>query len=344
LSLHENYQDVLHQMGQFGIELRDRDLPLTIDHPKKKTCGKGGKAWYWLRTFTLDSGRSYIVGAFGSYKTGGRQKVEVDWAPLSDAERARRAQERSAAQERAEQARREEVALAALSARDLWNRGAPTGRSAYLEAKGVEAEACRYLRDGSILVPLIRYDFERDQALRGVQRIFGAPRYDRDTGEPLPGKTFTKGFDKPGCAVRLGAVVAGAPVLLCEGYATGLTLRMAVARRWPVYVGLDGGNLLQVAYIVRSLHVESPLLLCADDDWRTTDHAGDPDNVGRRYADEVRRRVDDVHVIYPVFGPNRGDKDTDFNDLHARAGLATVRAQLLRALAFLRPDEDDEAA
>lgn len=67
MSLHENYQDVVHQMGQFGIELRDKDLPLEIDRERKKTCGKGGKAWYWLRTFTLDSGRSYIVGAFGSY-------------------------------------------------------------------------------------------------------------------------------------------------------------------------------------------------------------------------------------------------------------------------------------
>lgn len=338
MSLHENYHDVLHQMALFGIELRDKDLPLEIDRERKKTCGKGGKAWYWLRTFTLDSGRSYIVGAFGSYKTGERQKVEVQWAPLTDAERARRAAERQAAEEAAAEARRKEVELAALDARGLWARGAATGHSPYLQRKGVEGEACRYLADGSILVPLIRYDFEREQALRGVQRIFGGPRKHWRTGDDLPQKTFTKGFDKPGCAVRLGVVEQGAPVLLCEGYATGLTLRMASDRRVAAYVGLDGGNLLQVAYIVRSLHEDSPILLCADDDWQTRNHAVELDNVGRRYADEVARRVTDVHVIYPVFGAERGPKETDFNDLHARAGLAAVSAQLLRALAILRPD------
>lgn len=338
MSVHENYQDVLHQMEQFGIELRKQDTPLAIDAAKRKTCGKGGKAWYWLRTFTLDNGRSYIVGTFGSYKSGERQKVEVDWAPLSEAERQRRVRERQAAQEAANKARREETELAALSARDLWARGATTGSSQYLERKGVEAEACRFLRDGSILVPLVRYDLPRESALRGVQRIYGGPRVDWRTGEKLPEKSFTKGFDKPGAAVRLGRVDPGDPVLLCEGYATGLSVRMAIGRRFATYVGLDGGNLLQVAYIVRSVHQDSPILLCADDDWRTRNHAGELDNVGRRYADEVARRVTDLHVIYPVFGPNRAEKATDFNDLHACAGLAAVRLQVERALAVLRPD------
>ena len=39
----DNYQQVLLQMQEFGIEFRDKDLPLELDTPKSKTCGKGGK-------------------------------------------------------------------------------------------------------------------------------------------------------------------------------------------------------------------------------------------------------------------------------------------------------------
>ena len=53
-------------MESFGVVFRPGDLPLKVDHPKRKGCGKGGKWWYWLRSFTLKTGRSYIVGVFGS--------------------------------------------------------------------------------------------------------------------------------------------------------------------------------------------------------------------------------------------------------------------------------------
>jgi hypothetical protein len=58
----------------------------------------------------------------------------------------------------------------------------------------------------------------------------------------------------------------------------------------------------------------------------------------------VRYRKFDAAYMRYVFGADRREKDTDFNDLHARAGLAAVRAQLMRALSWLAPDEFRRAA
>jgi putative DNA primase/helicase len=321
--MHANYHEVVHQMESFGVQFRDgRDLPLRIDAPRRVTYGRGGKWWYWLRTFRPNAGGDYIVGRFGSYKTGQSVKVEVDWRPLSEAEREQLRAERAAAEARAREAREREARLAAMSAAELWREAGAQGHSAYLERKQVRAEGCRYLRDGSIVVPLLRYDLPRDQALMGVQRIWGDGR-----------KRFTAGFAKTGCALRLGRVEDAGPVLVCEGYATALTLRMASER--PVFMALDAYNLAPVLAIVRALHPDNPVLVCADDDWRTRNVEGQLENVGVLRAWAAVRQVERCHVTRPVFIGPRGPKDTDFNDLHCREGLDEVRAQLAPALEVL---------
>jgi putative DNA primase/helicase len=202
------------------------------------------------------------------------------------------------------------------------------GESEYLQRKGVDAEACRYLADGSIVVPLLRYDEPRETALKALQRIWPDGR-----------KRFTRGFEKPGTCLRLGHVVVGERILVCEGYATGLTLRMAVDRRLPVVVALDAGNLQPVAELLRRLHPEARLLICADDDWQT---AGNP---GRDKALKAARAVGQCDYVYPVFRRgNRAPKDTDFNDLHTREGLQCVRRQLRHVLPILASEALNVAA
>lgn len=323
----DNYESVLHQMREFGIEFRKTgDLPLQVDRGKSKTCGKGGKFWYSLHTFRPDNGGCFIVGRFGSYKTGESQKIEIDWKPIIDAERARRAAVDAAARAAADAVRQAEADLAAMGAADLWRRASKTGESPYLQRKGVLPEACRYLPGGELVVPLLRYDWAREHALCGVQRI-----------KPNGLKLFNKGFIKGGCAVRLGDAPAGQIILICEGYATGLTLRMATQQALTVYVALDAGNLLHVVPLVRDLHPECRLLICADDDYRTRDHAGVLTNPGRTAARKAARSVASCDFLYPVFPlVGRGPKDTDFNDLHKLAGLPAVTHQLATVLAALR--------
>jgi putative DNA primase/helicase len=325
----DNYASVVHQMEAFGVEFTSRDLPLQVPTPKRKTCGVKGKWWYWLQLFRRRDDREYIVGKFGCYKHGGSEcKVEVDWAPLSDQERERFAAERKAAEERSRALKAEAAELAALGAADLWRKASRTGQSPYLDRKGVQPEACRFLWDGSIVIPLLRYDRPRAEALRAVQRIYPGPRKDSRTGEELPQKTFTKDFAKTGCALRLGQVDDSTDlVLVCEGYATGLSLRMATDRQVPVYVALDAYNLGFVVEILRELHPQAHLLICADDDWKSADHEGP--NPGRRAAKASAKTTERCDILWPVFEPStRQEKDTDFNDLHLREGLKAVSTQL----------------
>jgi len=223
-------------------------------------------------------------------------------------------------------ARVAEAELAALSATDLWRRASKQGSSPYLARKGVLGEACRYLPGGELLVPLLRYDWPRDQALRGVQRI-----------KPDGGKMFTPGFAKAGCAVRLGDAVDGFIILICEGYATGLTLRMATQYTLAVYVALDAGNLQHVVPLVRSMHPTCRILICADDDYRTRDHAGALNNPGRAAALKVAKTVVGCDLLWPIFPmAGRGPKDTDFNDLHHAHGLEVVTRQISSVLRAIR--------
>jgi putative DNA primase/helicase len=315
----DNYASVVHQMEAFGVQFKANDLPLTIPTPRRKTCGVKGKWWYWLQLFRTHSGAEYVVGKFGTYKHGGsEQKVDVDFKPLSEDEKARFRAEQDAARERSRQAKAQAASVAALGAGELWTRAARTGHSPYLERKGVVGEACRYLPDGTLVVPLLRYDAPRCDRLRAVQRI-----------QPDGFKLFTAGFAKTGCAVRLGNVDADTPlVLVCEGYATGLSIRMATDRQVPVYVALDAYNLVFVVEILRKVHPAARLLICADDDWKTQDHDGP--NPGRNKAKLAAKTTERCDLVWPVFNPaTRQDGDTDYNDLHQREGLQVVAQQLL---------------
>lgn len=344
----ENYEDVVRQMRAYGVVL-DRDLPLVVPTVKRRTCGPKKKCWYYTQEFRRADGRRFIVGAFGSYSPkvaqqlglpGGHVKIEVDWKGLSQEEAARMKEEREAAAAAAARAKAEAAALAAMSAWEVWARMAPQGQSPYLQRKGVQAESCRFvprtmwlarsdprepafvLPVGTIVLPLIRYDFAREEALRGLQFV-----------KPDGFKIFTEGFGKTGCAIRLGTVdVSTRVVLVCEGYATGLSIRMATSHRWPVYVALDAYNLAAVITILRKLHPQQHLLICADDDWKSKDHEGT--NPGRRKAWKVAKATSGCDIVWPVFDAStRQEKDTDFNDLHHRQGLEAVERQLLRALA-----------
>lgn len=308
--------DVVGQMLAAGLE----QPPLPLDTSGKvRRFGPKKTQWYCLREMRTQGGTWVVVGSFGNWRGQESHKVDVDWKGISAEERAELEQRRQAQADADAAARRVAAAQAAMNAHELWASAQRIGSSAYLTRKGVDAEGCRFLADGSIVVPLVRYDEPRETALKALQRIW-----------PDGQKRFTKGFEKPGTCLRLGHVVVGERILVCEGYATGLTLRMAVDRRLPVVVALDAGNLLPVAELLRRLYPQSRLLICADDDWQTK---GNP---GRDKALKTARAVGRCDFVYPIFRrANRGMKDTDFNDLHVSEGLQCVRRQLRHVLPVL---------
>lgn len=308
--------DVIGQMLAVGLEAPPAPLDLT---GRVRRWGPKKAFWYKLTEQRTNGGTYVVVGAFGNWKGQERHRVAVDWRGISQEERDE-LQARRQAQAQADAAKRKRAAdLAAMTAAQVWSQAERTGSSAYLARKGVQPEACRFLPDGALVVPLLRYDEPREAALKAVQII-----------QPDGTKRFTRGFAKTGCSVRLGHAAVGDPVLVCEGYATGLSLRMGVAQRFAVFVALDAGNLLPVVELVRQLYPRNPILVCADDDWRT---AGNP---GRAKAWEAARAVARCMVTYPIFRPGtRGPKDTDFNDLHLREGLHMLQRQLRMVLPVL---------
>lgn len=308
--------DVVQQMLMSGLDMPPTPL---LTHGRVVRFGPKKTQWYRLREERTHAGTHVVLGSFGNWRGQQSHRVEVDWKGITDAERAELQQRRQAQADAAAAERALLAAQASMTAGELWASASRTGHSTYLQRKGVDAEGCRYLRDGSIVLPLLRYDEPREQALKALQRIW-----------PDGTKRFTRGFQKPGVCLRLGHVLVGEPMLVCEGYATGLTLRMAVERRLPVVVALDAGNLLPVAELLRTLYPGSRLLICADDDFMTV---GNP---GREKAHKAAKAVPECVYTWPVFPPGRrGPKDTDFNDLHATAGLAAVRRQLRHVLPLL---------
>lgn len=343
----DNFDEVLHQLDDLlaaeGLTWKHGERDRVAVDAGRKNFGKGSKCWYRLHTFApRNSTRRIVVGAYGSWKTGKTFKVEWNREGLSqdalEAYRLQREQAREQAQREAEEA----AAAAAMSAGELWGRAVREGHSAYMERKGVEPEACRFLAEkmvlgrrdpndkpiylpaGTLVLPLLRYDLPRDEALRGLQFI-----------KPDGGKVYTEGFAKSGCSLRLGDVDEQAGIILvCEGYATGLSIRQATDRRVPVFVALDAYNLQWVVEIVRALYPLAHMLICADDDWKTKDHEGP--NPGRLKAWRAARATEDCDMVWPVFEPStRQAKDTDYNDLHVREGLDEVASQLGHVLEMI---------
>lgn len=281
--------------------------------------------WRGFKPGAVGIGTLVKLAMDGGYRFEAGSSTPPDAADL-----ARRRAERDA-QAQAEAARRERERLdAECVALVQWRDAQRTGRSDYALRKGLERpESCRFTPAGWLLVPAIRYDLPREQSLKGLQVI-----------RPDGSKRFTTGMAKAGAACRLGLAEARAPVLLCEGYATGMTLRMATDRKVAVYVAFDAGNLPRVAEIVHAAHPDSPLVLCADDDWQTLDSGGRPLNPGRVQAslarDAVQERGGHALLAVPVFRPDRAPGSTDFNDLHQAEGLDAVREQLALALEVAR--------
>ena len=270
----------------------------------------------------------YTVGTLIKLaKDGGYRFAAGDVPQVENAELARRRAERAARTER-ELATRQAQAVAAMqTAKADWHSAMREGSSAYAARKGIDApESCRFIpsgQGGGLVIPMVRYDLNRTVALKGLQVI-------RDDGS----KKFTFGMEKPGTACRLGLPVVGAPVFVCEGYATGMTIRMALGRRCPVFVAFDAYNLPVVTEAVALALPGSPIVICADDDWKTA-IKGISNNVGRIQAQVAMENAMDTGTrlvvrTFPVFRKEtvRGDKDSDFNDLHRLEGLGEVADQL----------------
>lgn len=276
----------------------------------------------------------YTIGTLIKLAKDGGYTFDANEQPqVSAQELARRRLEHATRVARDTAARAVQESNAEQKAVVAWRNALREGTSSYAVRKGIDApESCRFLpaaQGGGLVIPMLRYDLPREQALKGVQTIFDNPR------DPAKTKLFTYGMAKTGASCRLGLAVVGEPVFVCEGYATGMTIRMALARRYPVFVAFDAHSLPPVVDAIHRALPGSPIVICADDDYTRKSREGLVDNVGRIQAQVAMDSVMDagarlVTRTYPVFRKEtpRTAKDSDFNDLHRLEGLAEVSSQL----------------
>ncbi len=182
----------------------------------------------------------------------------------------------------------------------------------YTVRKGIQTHGAR-LQDDRLVLPMR----DADGTIHSLQFI-GAD------GE----KRYLTGGRKAGCYFDIGQPEG----VLCvaEGFATGASIHEATG--YAVAVAFDAGNLAAVAKALRRKHPELRLIVCADDDRLT---AGNP---GFSKATEAALATDALLAV-PVFGADRREKDTDFNDLHQCAGLDAVRRCIEDARNPGQPDD-----
>lgn len=177
----------------------------------------------------------------------------------------------------------------------------------YVVQKCIQPLGVRVLNE-TIIVPVMV-----DNALSSLQFI-----------EPNGAKRMKSGGDATGGYCDIGERLYDATIIvICEGWATGCSLHEATGYR--VRMAFNSGNLMAVAKATRKAFPNARIILAADDDYRNTT------NTGITSATAAANAVGGVMVV-PQFGDGRGEKDTDFNDLHQKEGIETVLHQIDSAM------------
>lgn len=262
------------------------------------------------------SGKVGIGSLFAEAKAAGFE-FSADEIEVSPEVLVARQKKREQEEARAEANRKKAADAAAKRAESQWRMASSDGVSPYLERKQVNAESCRFLADGAIIIPMIRYD-ANPRCMVGKQQI-----------NADGSKKFSSGMIKQGAMCRLGDEPQNGDVIfVVEGYATGGSVRAALEFKFSVFICFDAGMLMPGVEILRKLYPDSRLIICADDDYLTG-------NVGFAKANAAAIEFG-ASVFLPTFSvERRASKSddalpllTDCNDLHVAEGLSALSSQL----------------
>jgi len=305
---------------QFREAIRAAGLqPPDVIEPGKfhKFPGEGkrsGNRAAWCKLFP-----DGIGGIFGDYSTG----LSTGWqanreAPYtqSEIEEFKRHVAEAKAQAKADEIKRH--AEAAKRAAAIWQSmdDAPDDHF-YLTRKGIKAHGAR-IYHGDLVIG--------DMACNGALVI---PRKNGGTIHSLQfigdDKRFLPGGRVEGTYFLIGTADEAKTrgVIICEGFATGATLRESAGL--AVMVAFAAGNLLEVARFVRQKIPEASIILAGDVDASGT---------GQKAAAAAAKAVGGI-VALPAFTPAElaADKPpSDFNDLAKLRGAGAVKAAITEAM------------
>jgi putative DNA primase/helicase len=260
------------------------------------TNGKASDTAGWYVLY----GGDVPSGAFGCWRSG----FQSTWSSKRDreftsVERHQYSEQiRSAHRQRnAEQLRIQQSS--SMGAIGRLSKSRPVVAHPYLKAKNVSPNGIT--AEGNLLLVPIH---DNQGTVHSLQTI-----------DPAGKKRFLAGGKINGHYFAIG--VPGKYIVVCEGYATGLTIHactdMAIA------VAFCAGNLTAVAQALQRKYPGVRIIIAADDDWST------PGNPGRAAAKLAALAVGG-RVALPIFPTGRPEGATDFNDLHRIAGSDAVVA------------------
>lgn len=255
----------------------------------------------WCRLFEDGQG-----GVYGDWSTGlsehWQAKREEPWTPAErEAFRKRVAEEKT----QAEAERKAVQNRAATEAQEQWDRATPeTGEHRYLRDKSIQPHGARS-NGHQLLIPM-----RHNGKLYSLQRI-----------SPDGSKKFLQDGRVSGCYFSIGKPAG--TLCIAEGFATGASIHEAT--EFAVAVTFTSGNLLAVAKALRAKFPEIRLIICADDDHKTS---GNP---GVTKATEAAKAVNGL-VAIPDFGDDRPEGASDFNDLTRHRGPDAVKKAIESAI------------
>ena len=301
-------------LEQFRAEMRSNGLnfigALIADGKLRRFKAEGDNhrnSWYVLHPGPP------CAAAFGCWKRG----ISETWCecnehtsssllPKSDHRRAEiEAQRLKADGERQAKAKR--------TADWILKRATRVESHAYLKTKGISAVGEVFTFNGNLLLPL------RDEngELHSLQFIF-----------PDGAKRFLTGGRTKGCFFTISEV-ADLPIVICEGYATGVSIAQATGL--AVIATMSAGNLLPVAMALRAKWSNRKIIIAGDNDVETE---GNP---GATKASEAARAIRG-HLAIPQF-PDDTNRSIDFNDLSGLKSPQAIKEQIEQAA---EPTETDE--
>lgn len=250
--------------------------------------------------YVLHDDSDVPAGAFGCWRAGVSQTwCSRDVNTLTPAQRSAHQQRMQtiAQQREADKAERQQDAAATAARR--WEAATPAPADhPYLARKGIKPHGIK--AEGEALLISLR---DASTTLHSLQAI-----------GPEGDKRFQPGGRIKGCYFGIGKPKG--LLILCEGFATGASIHEATGH--AVACAMNAGNLLEVAQALHGKYPNLRLILAADDDAFTD---GNP---GITKATEAAQAVGALLAV-PRFTGERGEKETDFNDLAQREGLDAVR-------------------
>lgn len=253
----------------------------------------------WCRVFP--DGIGAVFGCHREGLTFTWQQREGNAVPPSQMERIAARFKAEAVKNEVEAQRMQEYAKAAQTANRVLKLALdPDPAHEYAKRKGIKPIGARLDSDGRLVLPV----YDATGNIQSLQHI-----------GPNGEKRFLSGGKMQGGRFFLGTPADGSPLVLAEGWATGVSLRESTGM--VVVVSFSGSNMKHIAADLSRQFQKSRLIIAGD---------LDAHGKGAEYARAAANAASGSVVALPRFadGRDRGD----FNDLHQGEGIEAVKRQI----------------